>query len=125
MDDIQVVLAVDSPMLREALREMIGREPTLAVAGDAVDPVDLLVTVRRTEAQVVILTWPETEVAPSVCSHLLLEFPELLVIGISATSDRVVACRQTITVSELPVAGLRDLLSEICHTAIGAEEIHA
>jgi len=125
VDDIQVLLAVESPMLREALRETIRREPILNMVGEVSDPVDLLVAVRQTQANVVIMTWPETDGVPGVCSHLLLEFPELVVIGISATSDRVVACRQTITVSDLPVAGLRDLLSEICNAAIGAEEIHA
>ncbi len=113
MKTIKVLLAVESPMLRELLSEHIGNEPDLEVVDERVAPVDLLVAVARTEADVVIQTWPASGEMPNILTHLFVEYPELLVIGLPDDLDHAVICRQTITKTEFPTVGLQEVLSEI------------
>ena len=113
MKRTKVLLAVESPILRELLGENIGKEPDLEVVDESVDPVDLLVAVGRTEADVVIQTWPASGEMPNILTHLFVEYPELLVIGLPDDSDRAVICHQTITKTEFPTVGLQDILSQI------------
>ena len=108
-----ILLAVKSPLLRELLRERIENESGVEVVQQSLDPVDLLVAVGRTEADAVIQTWPENGEMPSICGHMLLEYPDLIVVGLPGDSDRAVVCRQTVAKTELPAVGLQDLFSLI------------
>ena len=108
-----ILLAVASPLLRDILREWIENEAGVEAVEESLDSIDLLVSVRRTEADVVIQTWPESGVMPAICSHMLLEYPHLIVVGLLGDSDRAVVCRQTIARTELPALGLHDLFSAI------------
>ncbi len=116
MNTIRVLLAVDSPMLRELLKDRIQPQRDIEVVGEAADPVDLLLAVRATDADVVIHTWPESTEAPGICSHLLTEYAGLLVIGIPPDEDRAYACHQAISTTRLPTAGLEEMLAEIRQT---------
>jgi len=114
----KVLLAVESPLLRELLSENIGREPDVevvdeSVVGKSVDPIDLLVAVGRTEADVLIQTWPASGEMPNILTHLFVEYPELLVIGLPDDLDQAVICRQTITKTEFPMVGLQEVLSQL------------
>ena len=62
---IRILLALESPMLCERLQDLIEREPGAELAGEVTDPIDLLVDVRETQADVVIQTWPEFVISPS------------------------------------------------------------
>ena len=121
MKRTKILLAVESPILRELLGENIGKEPDFELVDESVDPVDLLVTVGRTEADVIIQTWPASGEMPNILTHLFVEYPELLVIGLPDDSDRAVVCRQTITQTEFPMVGLRELLSQI--RPLAAQEV--
>jgi hypothetical protein len=115
---IRVLLAVESQMLSE-LKEHIERDDNMEVVGEVsevANPLDLLLAVDGTQANVVIHGWPESQEMPGVCTHLLAEFPDLLVIGIPPSRDRAVACRQTITKTTIRMAGMEDLLAEIRQT---------
>lgn len=115
MNTIRVLLAVDSPMLRELLKDRIQPQRDIEVVGEAADPVDLLLAVHATQADVVIHTWPEST-TPGICSHLLAEYPGLLVIGIPPNENRAYACHQAISTTRLPTAGLEEMLAEIRQT---------
>ena len=47
---------------------------------EVLDPIDLLLAVKDTEADVVVMNLSESQRTPEICTHLLTEFPDLLVI---------------------------------------------
>ncbi|MBN1911250.1 MAG: hypothetical protein JW818_16005 [Pirellulales bacterium] len=124
MDQIQVLLAVDSLMLGELLRRTIEREADLVVVGQVDNPIDLLVAVGAMEPDVVLHTWPDSDEMPGVFSHLLTEYPDLVVIGLPSAADRAVSCRQVIQRTETAVSSIKDLLAEI-RTAADSLRLHA
>ena len=113
MKHTKILLAVESPLLSELLRERIENQDSVEVVQQGFDPVDLLVAIGRTQADVLIQSWPENGQMPSICSHMFLEYPDLIVVGIMEDSDRAVVCRQTISKMELPTVGLEDLFSAV------------
>jgi len=112
-----VLLAVEPPLLSEVLRERLEHEDGLDVVTQRFDPIDLLVAVGQTEADVVVLSWPANGEMPPICTHLFAEYPELVVFGLREDSDAAVVCHQTITTRDLPSGslGIQDLLSVISH----------
>lgn len=113
MKPTKILLAIASPLLREVLRERIEGEADVEVVEQGLDSIDLLVAVGRTKADVVIQTWPENGAMPGICSHLFLEYPDLIVVGLPGDSDKAVVCRQTIAKTVLPTVGIEDLFSAV------------
>ncbi len=109
----RVLLALDSPLLRETLADLLAREGDIEVVGQVDDPVDLLLAVEETEADVVLHTFRDSPELPGICSHLFAEFPHVLVIGLSPDASSAFACRQTVTVKPLAGVGIDDVLAEI------------
>jgi DNA-binding NarL/FixJ family response regulator len=107
---IRVLLAVESPV-SERLQKLIQQDADIEIVGQVTDPVDVLVAVKETQADVVIQQFPQSGSLPGICSNLLMEYPHLLVIGIPPRQDRVFACRQRIARKRLPA--LEDLIPEI------------
>jgi DNA-binding NarL/FixJ family response regulator len=85
---MKVLLAVESPDRRELLRKLIEHEPGLELVGEVADPIDLLVEVKRTEADAVVQDWPSEETT-GIVSILLIEYPDLLLVGIPRDSEHV------------------------------------
>ena len=81
MKKIRILLANRPRMMREVLRELIRRQEDMEVVGEALDPLDILVAVRGTEADAVILGLRGCE-EPALCSYLLAEFPHLTMLGL-------------------------------------------
>ncbi len=113
MTNTKILLAVESPLLRDVLRERLENQGDVEVMEQSLDSFDILIAVGDTKADVVIQTWPESGEMPGVCSHLFLEYPELVVVGLPGDSDKAVICRQTVAKQEVPEIGLQDLLSAI------------
>ena len=61
----------------------------------------------------VIHSWPESHEMPGICTHLLGEYPDLLLIGIPPSADCAYVCRQTIATTTLPSGKLRDVIAHI------------
>lgn len=83
MKKIRLLLGNRPRLMREIIRGMIDRQEDMEVVGEILDPVDLLVAVRETEADAVILALRGSE-EPGLCSHLLAEYPNLTIIGLSS-----------------------------------------
>jgi len=113
----RIVLALDSPMLRELLGNLIQREDGMEVVADVADPMDLLFGVDLSEVDAVIHAWPESHEMPGICTHLLAEYPDLLVLGIPPDAQSVYACRQEITTTTLPGNKLDEVIAQICQLA--------
>ncbi len=113
MDNVRVLLANSPRMLRESLQGLLDRQNDIEVATAPPDPIELLSAVDRTEADVVLVTLPESGADPGICSHLLAQYPELLVIAVSPVDGRAVVFKQVITREELRPVAEDDLLKAI------------
>ena len=113
MSNIRVLLALDPPLLREAVRCHLEREAGIEVVGEVQDPVDLLIAVEQFQADVVLHSWPTSEETPGVCTNLLLEYPDLVAIGLSPDGDVAYISRLEIATNAHPVRGMQHMLGEL------------
>ena len=111
MRTTRIILAIDPKILRQMLKGLIERQPDFEVVGEVNNPVDMLLAVGRTQANVVVHAWPESERMPEICTHLLSEYPDLLIIGICPGSEKVFTCRQTIEVTPAATSSIDDMIS--------------
>ena len=81
---IRIVLAHRRRMLRELLQRVLSRQPDLEIVGQSTDPIDLLLAVSRSEADVVILDEANSR---GLRSHLLAEFPHLTLLDLSSDGE--------------------------------------
>lgn len=109
----RVLLAVEPEILRDALSDTLERSEGVELVGEVDDPVDLLLAVEETRADVVLQSFPTPEELPAICGHLFAEYPYLRVIGLSPNGGPSYVCEQKVSVRPLPEAGIEELLSEI------------
>ena len=101
VDTTKVLLANKPKMLRELLRKSLATHADMEVVGEVTDPVRVLMKVRETGCNVVIVSLPESGEEPGICSHLLLEYPDLVVLAVSPVRDLAVAYRLSIDRTEI------------------------
>jgi DNA-binding NarL/FixJ family response regulator len=109
----RVLLAIESPLLRQLLGNRIQQEGDLELVGEITDPIDILVAVRETETDVVVQSWPESEEIPAIATHLFAEYPHLVLVGLSPDFDRICVCRQVIETSVLALPGFQEIVDAI------------
>lgn len=83
MDPIKVLLSNGPRMVRDMLRRLICARSDLEIVGEVLPPLDLLLAVGQTGAEVVVVTLPESG-DPGISSHLLAEYPDLVVLAVRA-----------------------------------------
>jgi len=106
---IRVLLAVDPRLLRDALHAALARHARLMVIDEESHNIDILIGAREHRADVVIMTVEPTADVPPLVTHLLAEFPEILVVGIHLCGQCVGIYRNHSKVrmlSDLTVSGL-------------------
>ena len=118
MGKVRVLLANKPRMLRELLRSLIQRQADMEVMGEVLDPVELLLAVDETQADVVVVDLPESGEEPGICSHLLAEYPQLLVLALSPGRDRAILYRQSIIKEELSKLSEDEILEAIRKTEV-------
>ena len=107
MDHVVKVLLANGPeALRTDLATFLQQQSDIEVVGTVLDPIELLVAVADTQADVVVVTLPDTGEMPGICSHLLHEYPQLLILALSSDRTRACVYRQTIMVE--PLADISD-----------------
>lgn len=119
MQKIPIVLAVWPRMFRDALQALIDSEPDLEIVDDVLDPVDLLLAVKESGAQVVVMTVPISDETPPVCTHLLAEFPDLTVIGICPEAQTAVTYRNAIDIGLLGALSIQEVVAAIRRAPCG------
>jgi chemotaxis response regulator CheB len=108
------ILMVDVPNgLRDLLQDVILRQENMLVVGEAIDPIDLLLTVNETDADVVIMGHPQADHMPGICTHLLVEFPTLLILVISTIDHRAFLYERKITQKEVSYTFPEDLIAKV------------
>lgn len=108
------IITTDIPGKTDGLlKELILSQSNMELVGEASDPISLLLTVKDTQADVVIMghEWPGS--IPGICTHLLAEYPDLLVLTIPAHSNRAVLYQRRISQDEIPYASPEDLIAAI------------
>jgi len=107
MDHVVKVLLANGPeALRTGLATFLQQQSDIEVVGTVLDPIELLVAVADTQADVVVVTLPDTGEMPGICSHLLHEYPQLLIPALSSDRTRACVYRQAITAE--PLADISD-----------------
>ena len=102
MDHVVKVLLANGPeVLRTGLAMLLQQQSDIEVVGTVLDPVELLVAVGDTQADVVVVTLPDSGEMPGICSHLLHEYPQLLILALSSSRTRACVYCQSITVESL------------------------
>lgn len=74
-------------MLSEVIRSMVAHQPDMEVVGVVIDPIELLMAVRKIPVDAVIITPVKSDGEPRICSQLLEEHPLLKVVTLSAEGD--------------------------------------
>lgn len=114
MSQLVKILLVDVPgSLRNVLQKSIERQENMLVVGEAFDPVDLLVTVDQSDADVVIMGHSDPDRMPGICTHLLAEFPILLILIISTIDQRAFLYERKITQEEVSYTIPEDLIARV------------
>ena len=113
MNTVRVLLGNRPRMLRESLRGAIEHQADIEVELVEPDPLELLAAVERTGADVVVITLPQANADPGLTSHLLNEYPDLLVIAVSPVAGSAFAYRQVITKEEVVPLSSATLLAAI------------
>ncbi len=83
---IRIILANRPQMMRELVRRMINRQNDMEIVGEVLNPVDLLVAVRETQADAVILA-PNDARDMGLGSKLLIEYPNLIIVGLASRGE--------------------------------------
>jgi DNA-binding NarL/FixJ family response regulator len=87
MHEIKVILASRPKMLSDVIRNIIERQPDMILVGDVIDPIKLLLATREISVDVVIVTPLNANGEPRICSHLLAEHPQLIVVTLSSKGE--------------------------------------
>jgi DNA-binding NarL/FixJ family response regulator len=90
---LKILFGIRSPEHREVLRKLIQSQKDMAVVGEVHDSVEILLTVADTEAEVILLDLLDPNADPGICSHLLIEFPHLIIFALSKDRKHVVTYR--------------------------------
>ena len=103
---VKVLLANRPAVLRISLATLLQQQSDIEVVGTVLDLKELLIAVGDTQADVVVLTLPDSGEIPGICSHLLYEYPQLLILALSSARTKACIYRQAITVE--PLADISD-----------------
>jgi DNA-binding NarL/FixJ family response regulator len=87
MRKIKVLLASRPKMLSDVIRNMVERQPDMEVAGEVLDPIELLLAVRAMKVDVVIVTPLDSDGESRICRLMLAEHPQLKIVTMSAKDD--------------------------------------
>jgi DNA-binding NarL/FixJ family response regulator len=110
---IRVLLANSPRALRTRLARLLRLQSDIEVVGTVLDPIALLSAVGETQAEVVVVTLPESGEMPGICSHLFYEYPELVILALSSTRSQAYVYRQVITVEQLSSPLDEDILAAV------------
>ena len=90
MQTIKVLLASRPKMLSDVIKNLVERQPDMHVVAEVLDPIELLIAVKATPVDAVIVTPLDLEVESRLCRHLLEENSQLRIVTLSATGDAAI-----------------------------------
>ncbi|NUM75012.1 response regulator transcription factor [candidate division KSB1 bacterium] len=84
---IKVLLASRPKLLSEVIRYLVSRQPDMEVVSEVLDPLELLLAVKVTNADVVIVTPLPANGEPHICTQLLAAYAQLKIVTQSAKGE--------------------------------------
>lgn len=81
---------------KRVLKELSHEDPQLQIVGEADEPVDVLLKTGKAKADVVVLPQTIHGGEPGICSHLLLEYPNLVVVLVPSEVGPNLLCRMVL-----------------------------
>lgn len=87
MQTIKVLLASRPKMLSDVIKNLVACQPDMQVVGEVLDPIELLIAIRATPVDAVIVTPLDSEGDSRICRHLLVDHPELRIVTLSAKGE--------------------------------------
>jgi hypothetical protein len=91
-----LVGSVGSPW-KEILLELVREDDQLKIIYEAYSPIEILLQTRNTSADVVVLSYDLDDegkpAEPGVCSHLLLQYPNLVIVLVPPSKEVGELCR--------------------------------
>jgi hypothetical protein len=115
MSSVKIMLGDIGTTWEQAVRTLVLESNRLQIVGQAQEPVDMLLQAKRLDADVLILSQSRHGCEPGICSHLLLEYPNLVVVLVPSDSGPKVICRMVLhrEVRDASSAALRIMLREL------------
>ncbi|HEX3033578.1 MAG TPA: hypothetical protein VHT73_00390 [Thermodesulfobacteriota bacterium] len=107
---VKILLAIEPEEFRKRLKALIQQQTDMKVVGEVLDPIELLLKVNETQADIVVLTLPEPGSEPGIITHLFAEFPQVLVLAISSVCEEAFLFQQIISREQLPGKSGEDVL---------------
>jgi DNA-binding NarL/FixJ family response regulator len=99
--------------IHDLLQALVAHRDDMEMVGEASDPIDLLLAVNDTQSDVVILEYSQPDRIPGICTHLLAEYPDLLIFVLSTRDHRCFLYERNITQEEIPYQNPEDLIMRI------------
>ncbi|KAA3659581.1 MAG: DNA-binding response regulator [Calditrichaeota bacterium] len=87
MKKIKILISSRPKLLSEVILDLIEHQLDMTVVGEVIDPIELLIAVRATKVDSVIITPLKANGEPRICHKLLEEHPQLKIVTISAKGD--------------------------------------
>lgn len=105
MATLKILLGDVSARWRRVLKELAQDDDRLQLVGEAGGPVEILLQTKKISADVVVLSQTVGGGEPGICSHLLLEYPNLVVVLVPIDSGpnifyRLVLFREIVEASK-------------------------
>lgn len=113
MEKIRVLISNEPRLFRESVADLVRRQADMEVVGVVSDPLELLLAVSETQAEVVVLNLPESGEDPGICSHLLAEYRELLILAIPIQSNEAVSYREVTLKESFSVGSEEEVIAAI------------
>ena len=114
MSETIKILLLDVPAeIQDVLEGVIQRQDNMETVGEAFDPINLLLTVDDTESDVVIMGHANADRMPGICTHLLAEYPDLLILTLSTEDSRAFLYERKIAQKEITFQSPEDLIDSI------------
>ena len=120
---IRVLLAVWRMKETAFLKTMLLQEPDIEIVGEAVDNIDALLKVGSTGADIVAVDLPPRGKDPGLCSHLLAEYPDVIILALSEEGDKIQIYERAMVTKMASGKSIKQLVNLI-RSSVDAEEGH-
>jgi len=100
MPIVRILLGSVSREWKRKIIEVVGSDHNLEIVGDVADPLDLLVQARERKTDVIVLSQLPDGGEPGICSHLLLEHPNMVLVLLPDPFGPDVLCRMVMQKEE-------------------------
>ena len=94
---VRILLACPDLKSTGSWEAMLTDEPDFEIVGEAIYPIDVLLELASTQAEVVVIDLPTSGEDPGLCSHLLAEYPEVKVVAVSSGGESSIVYETGVT----------------------------